>query len=204
MKNASIPTTAARNASSALARAAALSVLAFCIAGPAAQAAEAAKPAAAAMSPAKQKLVERVLELWHIEALGQAMLQAPVADAVSQARVALQGRAAPEKRDAAMRDITEEANKFLKDSAPLVNDSAKRQLAGTVAPLLAERFTEDELKQLVALLESPVKKKFELLVPEVQKSLGEKIAAETKPQIEPKMKDLQQRIGMRLRTAVMP
>ncbi|HYD79553.1 MAG TPA: DUF2059 domain-containing protein [Paucimonas sp.] len=170
----------------------------------AADAKPASAPASAPITPAKQELVQRLLKLWHVETLGQSMLQEPVADAVNQARAMLQGRATPEKRDAALREIAADAKKFLEDSAPIVTGSAQKLIPSTVAPLLAERFSEDELRQIIAMLESPVKRKFEALAPELQKSLGEKIAADTRPVIDPKLQELQQRIGMRLRSAVAP
>jgi uncharacterized protein len=174
--------------------AAAVAVLAFSANAVAADAKPAAAPVAASVSPAKQELIQHILKLWHVEILGQSMLQEPVTEAVNQARVMLQGRATPEKRDAAMKEITTEAKKFLDDSMPIVTGSAQKLIPATVVPLLAERFTEDELRQIIAMLESP----------ELQKSLGEKIAADTRPQIDPKLQELQQHIGMRMRAAVMP
>ena len=169
-----------------------------------AHATTAAPTAAAAVSAAKQQLVQRVLQLWHPETLGESMLQEPVAEAVAQARVMLQGRAPVEKRDAAMRDIAEDAKKFLADANPVVKTSAQKLVSTTVAPLLAERFSEDELRQIIAILESPVKRKFEDMIPEMQKTLGTKVASETQAVIDPKLQDLRQKIGLRLRTAVMP
>lgn len=160
--------------------------------------------AADAVTPAKQALVERVLALWQIDGIGQSMLQAPVGDAVQQARAMLQGRAAPEKREAAMTEIVGEARRFMDETTPLTRASAAKMIPTTIAPLLAERFTEDELRQMVAILESPVKKKFEAMVPELQKKLGESVAADTRAVIDPKLKDLQERIGLRLRAAVTP
>jgi len=154
--------------------------------------------------PAKQALVNRVLQLWQIDTIGQSMLQAPVSDAVQQARAMLQGRAAPDKRDAAMNDIVGAARQFMDETTPIARASATKLIPSTVAPLLAERFTEEELKQMVAILESPVKKKFEAMVPELQKKLGESVAADTRTVIDPKLKDLQERIGLRLRAAVTP
>jgi hypothetical protein len=161
-------------------------------------------PAAAPIAPAKQALVQQVLELWHIESIGQSMLQAPVGDAVQQARAMLQGRAAPEKRDAAMTDVVGEAKKFMDEAAPLVRASAQKLIPGTIAPLLAERFSEDELRQMVAILQSPVKRKFEAMLPEMQKVLGEGVAADTRGEIDPKLQGLKERIGLRLRAAVTP
>jgi hypothetical protein len=74
----------------------------------------------------------------------------------------------------------------------------------TIAPMLAQRFTDDELKQLAAILESPVKAKFESLVPEIQKTLGENVAKASQAQVNPKLTELQNKIGLRLRAAVTP
>jgi len=74
----------------------------------------------------------------------------------------------------------------------------------TVAPILAQKFTEDELRQIIAILESPVKAKFEATVPELQKALGEKLAAESAKTINPKLETLKQEIGTRMRTAITP
>src|SRR6202007_1690503 len=41
-------------------------------------------------------------------------------------------------------------------------------------------------------------------MPELQKKLGEGVAADTRAVMDPKLQDLQQRIGMRLRRAVTP
>lgn len=157
-----------------------------------------------AISPAKQELVQKVLALWQVEAIGETMLAEPVVEAVSQARSLLQGRATVEKRDAAMRDISADAQKFLDDNKPLVRSNAQKHVPATVAPILAEKFTEEELRQLITLLESPVKKKFEAMVPDMKKALGEKLAAETGPTIDPKLDDLRNRISVRLRTAITP
>lgn len=164
-----------------------------------------ASPAAAAnaaIPASKQALIDKVLSLWHMDNIGQSMLQAPVTDAVGQARAMLQGRASAEKRDAAMSDIVEEAKKFMADATPSVRASAQKLIPTKVAPLLAERFSEEELKQMIAILESPVKQKFEALLPELQKSLGEAVATDSGPVVNPKLQDLKQRIGLRLRAAV--
>lgn len=160
--------------------------------------------AQAATPPAKQELVNRVLQLWHPESIGESMLQAPVGDAVQQARAVLQGRVSPERRDAALKEIVADARKFMDDNRPLAQASAQKLVGSTVAPMLAERFSEEELRQVIAILESPVKKKFEALVPQLQKKLGESVAADTRAVIDPKLQELQQRIGTRLRSAVTP
>jgi hypothetical protein len=152
----------------------------------------------------KQELAQKVLKLWHVEAIGQSMLQEPVSEAVQQARAMLASRAPAEKRDAAMRDIAEEAKKFLSETSPVVTSAAQKFAASTAVPMLAERFSEDELKELAAILESPVKRKFEAMLPEMQKAIGEKVAADTRATIDPKLRDMGEHINARLRVAVLP
>jgi uncharacterized protein len=155
-------------------------------------------------SSSKQELVQRVLQLWQVDALAQSMLQEPVADAVGQARAVIQGRVPSERRDATMRDVSAEAKKFLDENGPLVRTNAQKLIPVTVAPILAEKFTEDELREIIKILESPAKKKFEEMMPTMQKALGEKLAADTRATIDPKLDDFRQRISTRLRTAVTP
>ncbi|HJV86201.1 MAG TPA: DUF2059 domain-containing protein [Noviherbaspirillum sp.] len=158
----------------------------------------------AAIAPAKKELVHKVLQLWQVDALGESMLERPVAEAVAQARAVLQGRVPQDKQDAAMKDITAEARKFLEANGPLVRDNTNKIVPSTIEPMLAEKFSEDELRQIISIFESPVKRKFEAMVPDMQKALGEKLAAETRSQIDPKLEDLRQRIASRLRAAAMP
>jgi hypothetical protein len=58
--------------------------------------------------------------------------------------------------------------------------------------MLEERFTEDELKQIIAILESPVNRKFQAMGGDMQRALIEKLVAETRPLIEPKLRALEQ------------
>ena len=116
----------------------------------------------------------------------------------------LASRAPAEKRDAAMRDIAEEAKKFLSETTPVVNGAAQKYATSTAAPMLVERFSEDELKQLIAIFESPVKRKFEGMLPDMQKAIGEKVAADTRAAIDPKLREMSEHINARLRIAVLP
>lgn len=161
--------------------------------------------AASANAPkTKAELVARVLELWRAEDIAVGMVQQPAIEAVQQARVALHNRVSNEKRDAAMKDITGDAKKFVDEVTPTVRAAATKQAPLTAGKLLSERFSEDELRQLIALLESPVRKKFEEINPELRRSLGEKVAAETRPVVDPKIQALNQSVGERLRKASTP
>src|SRR5881409_2311213 len=118
-----------------------LAVLTLIVAG--------AASAQSSASEDKQKLVQRVLELWHLEDTAIVMVQRPAADALQQSRIALQGRVAAPKQ-------------------------------------------EDVLREMIALLESPLKKKFEQLVPQFERAFGEKVAAESRAAIDPKLQAMTQ------------
>jgi len=150
----------------------------------------------------KQQLIQRLLELWHVEAVGVTMLREPVDNALRQARAALQARTTPEKRDEALKDIEGYAKELLEKLMPQVVGKAKELTKTTVVPILSEKMTEEELRQMIAILESPAKTKFEALIPEMQRALGKKLGEEQGKEIKPQMEELQQRIGKRMREAI--
>jgi hypothetical protein len=156
------------------------------------------------VTPEKQALVQRVLARMPMENVGLAMLQKPIGDALVQARAVLQGRVAPDKQDAVLKEITAEAEKVFNEEAPLVRAATRAAVDTTIAPLLAQRFSDDELKQLAAILESPVRAKFEAMAPEIQQTLGEHVAKANQVQVKARLTELQNKIGLRLRAAVMP
>ncbi|MBI2732010.1 MAG: DUF2059 domain-containing protein [Aquabacterium sp.] len=158
-------------------------------------------PAWGQATDAQAKRIERVLAVWHPDDVVVVMVQRPAASAMQQARIALQGRVSAEKRDATLKDIAVDIQKYVDEATPIARDTARKQMANTVVPLLQQQFTEDELRQLVALLESPLKKKFEQLIPQMERALGEKVAAESHAQIDPKMQAMTQAVGMKLRAA---
>jgi hypothetical protein len=149
----------------------------------------------------KQALVNRVLAKMALDTVGLQMLQAPVAEMLRQSRVVVTSRVPAEKQEAAMKDITAEATKFLEQEAPPLRASTQAAVKSSVAPLLAQKFSVEELKQLAEVLESPVLAKFETLVPEMKKTVGDNVAKANAAQIQPKMTELQNRIGLRLRAA---
>ena len=150
---------------------------------------------------AKQALVQRVLDKMGLDAVGLQMLQMPVADLLRQSRVVVQSRVPADKQDATMKDITAEATKFVDQETPALRTSTHAIVQSSVAPLLAQKFSEDELKQLAGILESPVLAKFETVLPELKRAVGENVAKANAAQIQPKMTDLQNRVGLKLRTA---
>lgn len=150
--------------------------------------------APAPSSPAKKELVQKVIKLQQpgIEAMAQKLAEEPVAQLAPQADMALQTKVPADKREAVMKDVQADIKKYLDEAVPLVRDRAGKLAPTVIGPMLEERFTEDELKQLAGWLESPVVRKYQQLIPEIQKGMVEKLAADVRPTIEPKARAMQQ------------
>lgn len=159
----------------------------------------ASAPAPAPASPAKKALVAKILQLQRpaIENFGRIVVEQPVGQMMQQAGAALQ-RIAPERREAVGQDIQADARKFVEENVPAVRDRAVKLAPSTMGALLEERFTEDELKQVIAIIESPVNRKFQSMGGEMQKLLAEKVVGEMRPTLEPKLRALQQTVAGRL------
>jgi hypothetical protein len=162
-----------------------------------------ASSAPPAASEEKQKLILRVMQLWHVEDTSIVMVQRPAVDAMQQSRIALQGRVSAAKQEATLKDISTDIQKYVDEATPIVRANAERLKGTIVAPMLAQNFSDEELRQLVALLESPVKKKFESLVPQFERSFGEKLAADSRTAIDPKLEAMTKNVGLKLRGATM-
>lgn len=147
-------------------------------------------------STAKKDLVAKLLVLQQpaIEQTAQALVERPAMQLHQQAGLALQTRVAPEKREAAAKQVQDDLKKYVDEVGPLVRQQAVKLAPSTIGALLEEKFTEDELKQLIAIIESPVNRKFSQMGGEFQKALGEKLVVQTKPVVEPKVKALEQAI----------
>ncbi len=156
--------------------------------------------AMAQSSAAKNELVVKILQLQRpaIEGIATALAQQPAQTMMQGASVALQTRVAPDKREAVAKEIQADLKKYADEAVPMLREKAVKLAPTTIGPLLEEKFTEDELRQLIAIMESPVNKKFSQLNGELQKALGEKLVAETRGVIEPKVKALDLTIGKRL------
>jgi hypothetical protein len=148
----------------------------------------------------KKELVAKVLQLQQagIEQVGQALAERPVLQMMQQASLVLQSKVAADKREAIAKDIQADVKKFIDEAVPMVRERAVTFAPTTIGPLLEEKFSEEELKQLIAILESPVNRKFAQMGGDMQKVLVEKLVAETRSVIEPKVKLLEQSISKRL------
>ena len=147
----------------------------------------------------KKELVARVLQLQQpgIEAMARGLAEQPAMQLMQQASQALQ-RLPAERREAVAKDIEADLRKYAEEAVPLVRDRALKAAPTTIGPMLEERLTEDELRQVITMLESPVIKKFQGMAGDMQRVLTEKIVADSKADIEPKVRAVQATVARRL------
>jgi uncharacterized protein len=157
---------------------------------------------AEASSPAKKELVARVLKLQQpgVENLGRTLAEQPALQLAAPVRAAI-ARLPQDKREAVARQIEADVQRYAEDVVPIVRDKAVALAPATLGPMLEQRFTEEELRQLVAILESPINARYQALGLEMQRALGTKLVAETRAAVDPKFKALEQSIQSRLRLA---
>jgi len=146
----------------------------------------------AAMAQDKAALIKQFIDIQRpgIESLARGLVEqssAPIAQAGSQY---LQTQVPEAKREAAAKAADAELKKYFDDAFPIVRDKALQVAPGALTPLLEQNFSEEELKQLLAWINSPLSKKYQDLNPKMQTALTEKLVAETRATIEPKMRDL--------------
>lgn len=156
-----------------------------------------------AASPAKKELVARLLKLQQpgIEALARNLVEQPAARMLNQASLVMQARVPPEQREALAKAIGNDVKAYTAEATPLVRDRAIKLAPSTAGKVMEDKLSEDELRQVIAMLESPVYAKYMGISGEMQKALLEKLVAETRPTVDPKLKALDASIGKRLNAA---
>lgn len=163
-----------------------------------------AAPAAAAVasSPAKKELVKKALQLQQagIESVGVAMASQAAGQLLQIATPAIT-RLPEDKRQGVATELQAEVRKFQGEVTPILRASATKWAPSTLGTALEEKLTEDELKTLIAWLESPVSRKYQQLSGGAQQALTQKVVAETRPQVEPKLKALEQAMMAKLKAA---
>jgi hypothetical protein len=147
-------------------------------------------------SPAKKELVAKLLQLQQpeFEQAARGMVQQPALQMMQQVGPVLQTQVPADKREAAGKAIEADVRKYVDETYPQVRERAVRLAPSTVGAVLEEKFSEDELKQLIAWYESPVNKKFQQAGNEMRGSFLQKLAPEARSLMEPKLRDLEQKV----------
>lgn len=157
-------------------------------------------PAPAPSSPAKKELVQRVLKLQQpaIESLARGLAEQPAAMLMQEAGAVLQQRVAADKREATAREIQADVKKYIDETVPAVQQRAVKLAPDTIGAILEANLTEDELRQVIGYLESPVQRKFQQLTGQMERSLTEKLVADARPQVNANLEALRASVAKRL------
>ena len=155
---------------------------------------------------AKKELIGKIIQLQQpmVDLTARQLTNQPLIQLMQSVGPTIQFQIPPEKRDALTKDIQADIKKYIDEVTPLLSDRAQKVALVEMGGLLDTKFTEDELRQIIVALESPVLRKFSLLAPELQKALADKVVADTKGQIEPKLKALGQVVEKRVYAAAPP
>ena len=150
----------------------------------------------------KQKAIDRILANVHPENGVIQALQRPAVEAMQKSMIAMQTQHVPKERmDKALKDIAADVQHYVEISTPVVTASAKKLTSQAVGPILAQNFSADELRQLAAIFESPVKAKFDKLIPQLESAVAEKVTADVAPAINKNIQALTESVGTKLRIA---
>lgn len=144
----------------------------------------------------KKELVAKLLQAQQagIENIAREIATRPAGQLMQAAGAALQAQVPPEKREAIGKSVEAEIKKYVDEAVPLLRERAVKLAPSTYGVQLEEKFSEDELKQLVAWHESAVSRKYQQAVPEMQGAFAQKLIAEAGPLLDPKLQALQQKL----------
>ena len=157
-------------------------------------------------SATKKELVAKVLELQQpaIETLARTVVQRPVMQLMQAAGQTLRTQVPADKREAIGNTIEADAKQFVAEAEPILKKRAIELAPDVIGPVLEEKFTEDELKQLIAWLESPVNKKYQQIAPEMEGAFVKRLLAEGAPLLDPKLQALHGKMRKALGVADAP
>ena len=170
---------------------------------PAPAPAPAPKPAPAASSAAKKELVAKILQAQKpgFEMTARRVVEQPAIQMLQQASQVIQQRLPAEKREPTFRELQADARKYVDDTFPQVRDQTIALSVSTVGPLLEQRMTESELRQVLAVYESAAFRKYQGLAGDMAKALMEQLAQQARPTVEANARALQQTMAKRLDAA---
>jgi hypothetical protein len=150
---------------------------------------------AQAQGNGKKDLVAKILQSQQsgIENIARNIVERPAVQ-MMQAAGQVIVQMPPDKRDAVGKQVDAELKKYVDESVPLLRERALKLAPTTFGAALEEKFTEDELKQLLAWFESPVNKKYQQTLPDMQNGFVQKLIAEGAPVLDPRIAALQDKV----------
>ncbi len=151
-------------------------------------------------TPAKKALIDKLIQLQQqaiADSLTNSVLQGPLPQLMQAGRAALQ-QVPADKREATAKAMEADVKKFVEENSVYLKDKIAKAVPNTATALYDERFSEDELRQVVAWAESPLSKKFGMASLELQKAVAGKVLEEAGPTLDGRLKALQASLAKHL------
>ena len=133
--------------------------------------------------------IQKILTLQQpaLEDMARTVAERPALQMAASVRQIMAQAVPEDKREATAKQVDAEIKKYLDAAVPAVRASASKMSQSTLGPMLDEKFSDDELKELVTMLEAPVFKKYQGMLPEMSNTMLEKVVADARPQVQPKL-----------------
>ena len=140
----------------------------------------------------KAALVRQLLEVQRpaIEGIARGLVEQSMAPIAQDGGEYLQNSVSADRREAVGKAADAELARYRNEAFPIIRDKAIQLAPTTIGPVLEQNFSEDELRQLIAWLGSPLNKKYAELNPQMGNALTSKLVTEVRPTIEPKLQAL--------------
>jgi hypothetical protein len=152
----------------------------------------------AAQAASKKELVAKVVQLQMAEVENMARA---LTNQVMQPRVQAIGQALnkvpAEKRDVMGKEIQADLRKTAGEIEANLREKATKLAPAILSAALEEKFNEDELRQIASWLESPTARKFNQYGSEAQNTLVQKLVAESRASVEPKLQAFDDKVKNR-------
>lgn len=148
--------------------------------------------ASAQPSPAKKELVTQLLQMQRtgIEAMTRSLVERPAIQITQEAGQIARTQVAEDRRAALGKRIEARVRNYIDDASPLLRDRALALAPSTLGATMEDKFSDDELRQLIAWLDSPLNRKYTQIAQEMQNDFVRKLLADAGPTIEPKVQAL--------------
>ncbi len=161
--------------------------------------AQSATPAAGAPA-GKKALAQRVVELQQaaLDNIARNVVEQPARQILDAAEGVLQTRVAPEQREGVVKKVQDHVRKYQTDATATLKGRTTQVGHATMGRLLEEKFSETELRQLVASLDAPAYKRFQQTLPEISSEYVQALIKDLAPLIDPQVKTLEANVAAAL------
>lgn len=155
-----------------------------------------AGPAAAASRENAQKLL--AVQQSTLDAVTRSLVEGPLRQLLTSAETVLKARVPAEKREATARQIQDAARKYMDETLPVARRRAADLAQQLLLPQIEQKFSDEEIRQILAFYESPVAKKMQTVLPDINKVLAERLLLDMRGELQERIKQLDQQMSAAL------